>query len=73
MRVVTFTTGDPHNRVLEYYRSLATRAGFNAEVERRGEDLLLGGVNQRTDGAYVVIVTPRQNGTEVALVVNNGR
>ena len=73
MRVVTFTTGDPHNRVLEYYRSLATRAGFSAEVERRGEDLLLGGVNARTDGAYVVIVTPRQNGTEVALVVNNGR
>ena len=23
MRVVTFTTADPHNRVLEYYRSLA--------------------------------------------------
>lgn len=73
LRVVTFTTGDPHNRVLEYYRSRATRAGFDAEVERRGEDLLLGGVNQRTDGAYVVIVTPRRNGTEVALVVNNGR
>jgi len=73
VRVVTFTTADPHNRVLEHYRSLAARAGFSAEHQVRGADQLLGGTNERTNGAFVVIVTPGRGGSEVALIVNNGR
>ncbi|HEX8639961.1 MAG TPA: hypothetical protein VF704_02280 [Allosphingosinicella sp.] len=73
VRVVTFRTGDPFGRVLEYYRSVAVRAGFSAEHQTRGADHLIGGVNARTDGAFVVIVTPVQDGSEVALIVNNGR
>ena len=72
-RVVTFTTADRHDRVLEFYRGVAGRAGFTAEHQQRGEDHVLGGVNQSTDGAYYLIVTPRPNGSEVALIVNNGR
>ena len=72
-RVLTFTTRDPHTRVLDHYRGLAARAGFSAEHQQRGEDHVLGGVNQRTDGAYYLVVTPRPNGSEVALIVNNGR
>ena len=72
-RVVTFTTADRYDRVLEFYRGVADRAGFNAEHQQRGEDHVLGGVNQATDGAYYLIVTPRPNGSEVALIVNNGR
>jgi len=71
VRVVTFTTRDPHNRVLEYYRSLASRAGFSAEQQARGGDQVLGGT--RGDAAYMLIVTPAQSGSEVALIVNNGR
>ena len=48
VRVVTFVTRDPYNRVLEHYRSLAARAGFTAEQQVRGDDQVLGGVN---DGA----------------------
>ena len=73
MRVVTFTTSDPHNRVLEHYRSVAARAGYSAEHQVRGRDHVLGGVNTRTDGAFYLIVTPARNGSEVALIVNNGR
>ena len=73
VRVVTFRTGDPHERVLEYYRRVAARAGFAAEHELRGADHLLGGVNERTDGAFVVVVTPLRRGSDVALIVNNGR
>jgi len=73
VRVVTFTTSDPYNRVLEHYRSVAARAGFSAEHQVRGEDQLLGGVNERSNGAFVLIVTPKSNGSEVALIVNNGR
>ncbi len=73
MRVVTFTTRDPYARVLEHYRSLATRGGFTTEHQQRGSDHVLGGVNPRTDGAYYLIVTPRPRGSEVALIANNGR
>jgi hypothetical protein len=73
VRVVTFTTGDPYDRVLQHYQGLAQRAGFSAEHQRRGEDHVLGGVNLRTDGAFYLIVTPQPQGSEVALIVNNGR
>ena len=72
-RIVTFRTGDPYNRVLDHYRAVATRAGFSAEHQVRGQDHVLGGVNARTDGAFYLIVTPLQNGSEAALIVNNGR
>jgi hypothetical protein len=73
VRVVTFTTPDRYNRVLEHYRSLAARSGFNAEHQVRGRDHVLGGVNEATDGAFYLIVTPGQGGSEAALIVNNGR
>ena len=72
-RVVTFTTGDRYDRVLGFYQGVAGRAGFTAEHQQRGEDHVLGGVNAGTDGAYYLIVTPRPDGSEVALIVNNGR
>ena len=71
MRVVTFATADPANRVLEYYRSLASRGGYSAEQQARDGDQVLGGTNG--DAAYYLIVTPRERGAEVALIVNNGR
>lgn len=73
MRVVTFTTGDNWQQVIDWYRQIVIRAGFNHEQQQRGADYVLGGVNERTDGAYFLIVTPVQNGSEVALIVNNGR
>lgn len=71
IRVVTFTTPDPYNRVLEHYRSLAARGGFSAEQQARGSDQVLGGVNG--EAAYYLIVTPTRAGSDVALIVNNGR
>jgi len=73
IRIVAFRTGDPSNRVLDHYRGLAARAGFSAELRQRGTDRMLGGVNARTDGAFVLIVTPLERGADVALIVNNGR
>ncbi len=73
VRVVTFITADPAEHVLEHYRRLAGQGGYSAEQQRRGEDFVLGGVNDRTDGAYYLIVTPSAPGAEAALIVNNGR
>jgi hypothetical protein len=73
MRVVTFTTADRADRVLDFYRNVAARGGYSAEHQQRGGDHILGGTNQGNDGAYYLIVTPAANGSEVALIVNNGR
>jgi hypothetical protein len=71
MRVVAFTTGDAPGRVLERYRSLAARASYSAQHQQRGGDQVLGGT--RGDSAYYLIVTPAGAGSDVALIVNNGR
>jgi len=70
-RVVTFATADRYDRVLDYYRGLAARAGFSVEQQSRGGDQVLGGT--RGDAAYYLIVTPTRAGSEVALIVNSGR
>jgi hypothetical protein len=71
MRVVTFTTGDAPQRVIDTYRGLATRAGYSAEQQQRGGDQVLGGT--KDERAYYLIVTPQEAGSDVALIVNNGR
>ncbi|TMJ17362.1 MAG: hypothetical protein E6G92_13625 [Alphaproteobacteria bacterium] len=71
IRVVTFTTPDPAERVLGHYRGLATRGGFSVEQQTRGADQVLGGVNG--DAAYYLIVSPQGTGSDVSLIVNNGR
>ena len=73
MRVVTFTTPHPFQQVLNWYAGVATRAGFSAQHQVKDGDPVLGGVNSRTDGAFYLIVTPKAEGSEVALIVNNGR
>ena len=72
VRVVTFTTPDGFQQVLNWYAGAASRAGFSAEHQVKDGDHVLGGANQRTDGAYYLIVTPRPEGSDVALIVNNG-
>lgn len=73
VRVVTFRTADGHQRIIQWYQERAVAAGYSAEHQPRGRDHVLGGVNQGTNGAYYLIVTPVQGGSEVALIVNNGR
>ncbi|HEX8654233.1 MAG TPA: hypothetical protein VF693_03305 [Allosphingosinicella sp.] len=72
VRVVTFRTADPYQRVIDWYQQRAVQAGFSAEHQARGSDHVLGGVNQGSNGAYYLIVTPVRGGSEVALIVNNG-
>lgn len=73
VRVVTFRTADGHQRVLDWYRERALEGGFSAEHQPRGRDHVLGGVHSGSNGAYYLIVTPIAGGSEVALIVNNGR
>jgi hypothetical protein len=72
-RVVSFATADNAARVIDWYNSRAVGAGYTAERETRGGDQILAGANGRDNGAFYLIVTPKGNGSDVALIVNNGR
>lgn len=72
-RVVSFSTADNAQRVIDWYNSRAVGAGYTSERETRGGDLILAGANARDNGAFYLIVTPKGNGSDVALIVNNGR
>ncbi|MFN3387820.1 MAG: hypothetical protein ACK40O_02745 [Allosphingosinicella sp.] len=71
-RVVTFTTGENWERVLDWYHTRAVRAGYSSEQQIRDGDRILAGT-AGDGGAFFLIVTPKQQGAEVALIVNNGR
>jgi hypothetical protein len=72
-RVVSFSTADNAQRVIDWYNSRAAAAGYSSERETRDGDQILAGANARDNGAFYLIVTPKGNGSDVALIVNNGR
>jgi hypothetical protein len=72
MRVVTFASADAPERVLEFYRGRALNAGYSAEQQRREGDHVLAGTNPRNGAHYYLIVTPKPDGSDVALIANNG-
>ncbi len=72
-RVVTFTTADAWQPVLDWYHTQAVRAGYTSEHQLRDGDHVLAGANAKDNGAFYLIVTPKPKGSEVALIANNGR
>lgn len=73
VRAVTFTTGENFQRILDWYHTRAVRSGYSSEHQLRGADHILAGTNDKDGGAFYLIVTPKRNGSEVALIANNGR
>ena len=71
VRVVSYTSEAPAQRVLDWYHAGATRAGYSSEHQRREGDHILAGANG--DAAFFLIVTPKSNGSDVSLIANNGR
>lgn len=72
-RVVTFTTPHDWQRVLDWYHTRAVGAGYSSEHQLRDGDHVLAGANQKDNGAFYLIVTPKPKGSEVALIANNGK
>ncbi|MCB2015276.1 MAG: hypothetical protein R3E11_08105 [Sphingobium sp.] len=74
LRAVSFNTAIPANEVMDFYYTMARRAGYDAEhLEENGMDVL-GGTHEKSGGAYYVSVKPAQGGgTAVDLIVNGGR
>jgi hypothetical protein len=72
-RVVTFTTPEHFQRVLDWYNTKAVKAGYTSEHQIREGDHILAGTKEADGGAYYLIVTPKGRGSEVALIANQGR
>lgn len=72
-RVVTFTTAQAWQPILDWYHTKAVRAGYTSEHQLRDGDHVLAGANAKDNGAFYLIVTPKPKGSEVALIANLGR
>ncbi len=71
LRVVNFQTAASKQAVLDYYHTMATRAGYSSEHRLRGEEHYLGG----TKGEQAFVIMLRRDGamTDVDLVASGGR
>ncbi|MES3151887.1 hypothetical protein [Sphingomonas faeni] len=72
LRVVSFASAAPMQKMLDWYFTKASAAGYSAGHSTDGRQHVLGGV--RGNDAYVVYVTTRAGGgSDVDLVSNAGR
>ena len=73
LRVVTFSTAQPMELLLDWYYTKAKRGGYSAEHQIDGKEHILGGTRARDDAAYVLFLTARADGgTDIDMVANNG-
>ncbi|MCD2324069.1 hypothetical protein LQ953_08605 [Sphingomonas sp. IC-56] len=73
LRVVTFSTAQPMELLLDWYYTKAKRGGYSAEHQVDGKQHILGGTRARDDAAYVLFMTSRNDGgTDIDMVASNG-
>ncbi|MBN8846025.1 MAG: hypothetical protein J0H88_22525 [Sphingomonadales bacterium] len=71
IRVVNFQTAASMQAVLDYYHTMATRAGYTSDHRVRGNEHMLGGT--KGDLAYVVMLRRDGGMTDVDLVASGGK
>lgn len=74
IRAVSFTTPVAPDAVMDFYTTMAKRAGYTVEhIEENGGNVL-GGTRDRDEGAYYLSFKPAANGgTAVDMIANLGR
>lgn len=74
IRVVSFSSANSMQQIVDYYFTRARGAGFTAEYILRDGEHALGGVRAKDDGAYYITFRLRKDGgTDVDIVANGGR
>lgn len=74
LRAASFVTPAPKQSVIDYYYTMARRAGFAAEHKILGGDHVLGGSRQSDDSAYFIVFTDAPGGkTGVDIIADHGR
>lgn len=71
IRVVNFQTAASIQGVLDYYHTMAVRAGYTSDHRVRGNEHMLGGT--KGDLAYVIFARRDGGVTDVDLVASGGR
>ena len=69
-RVVTYSSEAPPQRVLGWYQSRLSGAGYSDQRQQRDGDLILSGSHQDQRGAFFLVLTPRGGGSDIALIVS---
>lgn len=73
LRVVSFSSPEPMQLMLDWYYTRAIRSGYTGEHQVDGTEHILGGTRERDGGAYVLFMTSRPDGgTDIDMVANNG-
>ncbi|MFY9350896.1 MAG: hypothetical protein WAO77_11185, partial [Sphingobium sp.] len=74
LRAASFVTPAPKQGVLDYYYTLARRAGYDGEHKIMGGDHVLGGMRGADGSAYFILLTDAPGGkTSVDIIADNGR
>ena len=73
LRVVSFSSPQPMQVMLDWYYTKAIRSGYTSEHQIDGQEHILGGTRDKDGGAYVLFLTSRPDGgTDIDMVANNG-
>ena len=67
LRALVFATADPWDRVIGWYQTQVTRAGYSVERQARDGDQILAG--SKGDQAFYLIASPKDGGSEISLIV----
>ncbi|KMS57776.1 hypothetical protein [Sphingobium cupriresistens] len=74
LRAASFVTPAPRQGVMDYYYTLARRAGYDGEHKILGGDHVLGGTRRSDGSAYFILFTDAPGGkTGVDIIADNGR
>ncbi|WBH16888.1 hypothetical protein [Sphingomonas radiodurans] len=71
LRVVSFTSAAPMQRLLDWYYTRTSDAGYRAEHQAEGNEHILGGTKR--GAAFLLVLNPRKGGgTDVDLMADGG-
>tara|TARA_R110000787_G_scaffold13410_14_gene42270 strand:+ start:44357 stop:45100 length:744 start_codon:yes stop_codon:yes gene_type:complete len=74
LRAASFVTPAPRQGVMDYYYTVARRAGYDGEHKILGGDHVLGGTRQADGSAYFILFTDAPGGkTGVDIIADNGK
>jgi hypothetical protein len=71
LRAITYSSSAAPKAMIDYYLTIARRAGFTASHSSEGNEDLVSGT--RDGAAFYAIIQPASAGSSVDLVANNGR
>jgi outer membrane murein-binding lipoprotein Lpp len=73
LRAVSYSTAASPKAIIDYYLTIARRAGYTASHNSDSKEEMVNGSRERDGAAFYTIIQAAGAGSSVDLVVNNGR